>query len=164
MRSEGSLELSCTLQPEEGELQGQVYPGLGHVLLLMTPWTVACPVPLSMEFFRQEYWSGLPFPSPGDHPDPGIEPASPTLAGRFFTTEPPGKPHLGALCFKTGGASVCTAELAVLQICLQWTEVFPQLLPLEPAFSWAGGLYPVSLPGSPPCPAGASTSYFGRFG
>ena len=44
------------------------------------------------------------------------------------------------------------AELAVLQICLQWTEVFPQLLPLEPAFSWAGGLYPVSLPGSPPCP------------
>lgn len=48
MRSEGSLEPSCTLQHEEGGLQGQVYPGLGHVLLLMAPWTVACPVPLSM--------------------------------------------------------------------------------------------------------------------
>ena len=52
-------------------------------------------VPLSMEFSRQEYWGGLPFPSPGDLPDPGIEPtslASSALAGRFFTTEPPGKP------------------------------------------------------------------------
>ena len=49
--------------------------------------------PLSMEFFRQEYWSGLPFPPPGDLPDPGIEPVSPSaseLAGGFFTTEPPG--------------------------------------------------------------------------
>ena len=45
----------------------------------MTPWTVAHQVPLSMEFSRQEYWSGLPFPSPGDLPDPGIEPGSPTL-------------------------------------------------------------------------------------
>ena len=48
-----------------------------------------------MEFFRQEYWSGLPFPSPGDLPDPEIEPASPAspaLAGGFFTTVPPGKP------------------------------------------------------------------------
>jgi len=45
-----------------------------------------------MVFFRQEYWSGLPFPSPRDLPDPGIEPVSPSLAGRFFTTVPPGKP------------------------------------------------------------------------
>ena len=44
---------------------------------------------LSLGFRRQEYWSGLPFPSPGDVPDPGIKPASPALAGRFFTTEPP---------------------------------------------------------------------------
>ena len=59
----------------------------------VTPWTVACQAPLSMGFSRQEeYWSGLPFPSPGDLPDPGTEPASPVLAGRFFTTEPPGKP------------------------------------------------------------------------
>jgi len=45
-----------------------------------------------MGFPRQEYWSGLPFPSPGDHLDPGVKTASPALAGRFFTTEPPGKP------------------------------------------------------------------------
>ena len=57
-----------------------------------TLWTVARQVPLSMGFLRQEYWSGLPFPSPGDLPDPGIEPTSPTLAGGFFTTEPSGKP------------------------------------------------------------------------
>ena len=57
-----------------------------------TPWTVAHKVPFSMGFPRQEYWSGLPFPSAGDLPDPGIEPQSPALAGRFFTIEPPGKP------------------------------------------------------------------------
>ena len=47
----------------------------------------------SMGFFRQEYWNGLPLPSPGDLSGPGIEPASPALAGRFFTTELPGKPY-----------------------------------------------------------------------
>ena len=59
-----------------------------------TPRTVACQPPPSMGFSRQEHWSGLPFPSPGDLPDPGIEPASPvspTLVGRFFTTGPQGK-------------------------------------------------------------------------
>ena len=59
----------------------------------VTPWTVACQVPLSMEFPRLEYWGGLPFPSPGDLPNPGTEPASlgsPSSAGRFFTA-PPGK-------------------------------------------------------------------------
>ena len=56
------------------------------------PWTVTCQVPLSMGFPRQEYWSGLLLPSPGDHPDAGIGSASPVLAGGFFTTEPPGKP------------------------------------------------------------------------
>ena len=55
-----------------------------------TPWTLSHQAPLSMGFPRQEYWSGLPFPSPGDLPDPGIEPTSSSLAGRFFTTEPPG--------------------------------------------------------------------------
>ena len=52
---------------------------LGCVQLLATPWTVAHQAPLSMGFSRQEYWSGLPFPSPGDLPDTGIEPRSPTL-------------------------------------------------------------------------------------
>ena len=51
----------------------------------MTPWTVACQAPLSMGFPRQEYWSGLPFPSSGDLPDPGIEATSPVLVGGFFT-------------------------------------------------------------------------------
>ena len=59
---------------------------------LVTPWTVDHQAPLSMGFPRQEYWSGLPFPSPGNLPDPRTEPTSPALAGRFFTTEPPGKP------------------------------------------------------------------------
>jgi len=49
--------------------------------------------PLSMGFPRQEYWCSLPFPSPGHLPDPGIEPVTPSLAGRFFTTKPPGKPR-----------------------------------------------------------------------
>ena len=64
----------------------------------MTPWTVAHQAPLSMGFSRQEYWSGLPFPAPGDLPSPGIQPTSllsPALASGFFTTEPPGKPAAG---------------------------------------------------------------------
>ena len=66
---------------------------VGHVQLFASPWTVAHQAPLPMEFFKQEYWSVLPFPTPGDLPDPGIEPmslVSPALAGGFFTTEPPG--------------------------------------------------------------------------
>ena len=64
----------------------QLYP------TVVTAWTVAHQSPLSMEFSRQENWSKLLFPSPGDLPDSGIEPASPALAGGFFTTEPLGKP------------------------------------------------------------------------
>ena len=59
---------------------------------LATPWTVAHKAPLSMGFSRQEYCSELPFPSPGDVPTPGIKSMSPALMGRFFTSEPPGKP------------------------------------------------------------------------
>ena len=61
-----------------------------------TLWTIARQAPLSMQSFRQEYWSRLPFPSPGDLPNPEIEPAalvSPALTGGSFTAEPPGKPH-----------------------------------------------------------------------
>ena len=58
----------------------------------MTPWTVARQAPLSLEFSRQEGWSGLPFPSPGDLPDPGIEPGSPALQADSVPTEPPGRP------------------------------------------------------------------------
>ena len=59
----------------------------------MTPWAVAHQASVLMGFSRQEYWSGLPFSTPGDLPNPGIELASPALAGRFFTTVPPGKPN-----------------------------------------------------------------------
>ena len=65
---------------------------LSHVQLLLTPWTVACQAPRSLGFPRQEYWGGLPFPSPGGLPSPGTEPASPALAGGFFTTASLGKP------------------------------------------------------------------------
>ena len=65
---------------------------LSRVRLFVTPWTVAYQVPPSMGFSRQECWSGLPFPSPGDLPDPGIEPGSPTLQADALPSEPPGKP------------------------------------------------------------------------
>ena len=65
---------------------------LSRIWVFATPWTVAPQAHLSMGFSRQEYWSGLPVPPSGDLPDPGIKPMSPTLAGVFFTTEPPGKP------------------------------------------------------------------------
>ena len=59
---------------------------LSRVRLCETPWTVAYKTPPSMEFFREENWSGLPFPSPGDLPDPGIEPVSPALQADAFIT------------------------------------------------------------------------------
>ena len=65
---------------------------LTRVRLFATPWTVAHQAPPSMGFSRPEYWSGLPFPSPGDLPDPGIEPRSPALQADALTSEPPGKP------------------------------------------------------------------------
>ena len=76
-------------------IQGWLHLGLCacyvtcHVWLFVTPWTIAHQAPLSMELSRQEYWSGLPGPPPGDLPDPGIKPVSltsPAMAGRFFTT------------------------------------------------------------------------------
>ena len=63
---------------------------LNHIQLFVTPWTVACQAPLSMEFSRQEHWSRLPVPSPGNLPDPGVEPVfltSPEMAGKFFTND-----------------------------------------------------------------------------
>ena len=62
-----------------------VFQSLSHVWLFATPWSVACQAPLSLEFSRQEYWSGLPFPSPRYLPNPGIKPRSPTLEADFFT-------------------------------------------------------------------------------
>ena len=66
---------------------------LSRVRLFATPWTVAYQAPLSVGFSRREYWSGVPLPSPGDLPDPGIEPGSPALQADALLSEPPGKPH-----------------------------------------------------------------------
>ena len=62
----------------------------------MTPWTVARQAPLSMGLSRQEYWSGLPFPFPGDLPNPGIEPGSPAWQADALSSEPPGNSHQGS--------------------------------------------------------------------
>ena len=64
----------------------------------VTPWTVACQAPLSMEFSRQGYWSGLPYPPPGDLPNLGMEPRSPALQVDSLTSEPPGKPKKHICC------------------------------------------------------------------
>ena len=77
--------LTCKVSAEKVKVKS-----LSRVRIFATPWTVAHNAPLSMGFPRQEYWSGLPFPSLGNLPDPGMEPVSPALADRFFTTEPPG--------------------------------------------------------------------------
>ena len=84
-----TFALLCTIETKERYQ-------LSCVQLFAASWTVALPAPLSMGFPRQEYWSGLPFPSPGDLPDPGIEPmalVSPALARAFFATVSPGKPQ-----------------------------------------------------------------------
>ena len=85
----------------------------------MTPWTVACQAPRSLVFPRQEYWSVFPFPSPRSLPDPGTKPVSPALAGKFFTTEPPGKP-------------LCPHSFAFSGISHKWSYI----VLLEPNPSW----------------------------
>ena len=72
---------------------------LSRVRLFATPWTIAYQAPLSVGFSRQEYWSGLPFPSPGDLPYPGIKPRSPALWADALSSKPPGKPILTWLMF-----------------------------------------------------------------
>ena len=86
--------------------------------LFATLWTEAYQSPLSMAFLRQEYWSRLPFPSPGDLIDSGIEPASPALTGGFFTTEPP---HGGDLIPKVwGGATKIDTISKIITIWELW--------------------------------------------
>ena len=86
--SSGLCHLLCQ-QSQSLSSHAYMLSCFSHVWLFATPWTVAHQAPLSMGFSRQEYWSGLPFPPPGDLPKPGIEPIplmSSALAGRFFTT------------------------------------------------------------------------------
>ena len=75
-------------------LQVVVVGSVSHVQLFETPWTIVLQVPLSMGFPRQEYWIGLPFPTPGDLSNTGIKLPSSALAGGFFAAESPGKPML----------------------------------------------------------------------
>ena len=72
---------------------GHMYVMLCSNQLFVTPWTVACQASLSMGFSRQEYWTGLPFPSLGDLSDSRTEPASPALQADSLPFEPPGKPR-----------------------------------------------------------------------
>ena len=92
--------------PHQSESESEVTQSY---LTVCDPWTVAHQAFPSMGFSRQEYWSGLPFPSPGDLLDPGIEPRSPILQADTLTSEPPGKPLVSGILFKI-----------YLNICLTW--------------------------------------------
>ena len=83
----------------------------------MTPWTIAHQAPLCMGFPRQEYWSGLPFPFPGDLPDPGIEPMSPALTGGFFTSELSGKPQRRTAASAAAAAAAAKSLQSCLTLC-----------------------------------------------
>ena len=97
--------LSWLKKPRAPSLLKVKVKSLNRVRFLQPPWTIAYQAPPSMEFSRQEYWSGLPFPSPGDLPDPGIEPESPALQADALLSEPPGNPSLlGTLCSPTASA------------------------------------------------------------
>ena len=99
---------------------------------LQTPFTVAYQTPLSMEFFRQEYWSGQLFPSPGDLSNPGIEPRSPTLQEDSLPAKPQGKPK------NTGVGSLSL---------LQW--IFPTQEPNQGSPALQADSLPAELPGKP---------------
>ena len=107
---------------------------LSRVWLFATWWTVAYKASPSMGFSRQEYWSGLPFPSPGDLPDPGIEPGSPALQADALTSEPPGKPLAAAaakslqsyptLCDPIDGSPPGSSVSGILQArTLEWVAI-----------------------------------------
>ena len=96
----------------------------------MISWAVAHQAPLSMGFSRQEYWSELPFPSPGDLPDLEIEPRCPALAGVFCTTEPPGKPEQSMPKTVNRGATERPEEAS--SIVLSWRDSATLILQLSP--------------------------------
>ena len=105
-----------------------------NVWLFVTLWTIAYQAPLSMEFSRQEHWRGLPFSSPGNHPDPGIEPGSPALQGDSLPSEPPGKPYVFSSVrslshvqlFATPWTTACQASLSITDC-----QSLPKLMSIE---------------------------------
>ena len=107
---------------------------LCYVWLFVTSQSVAHQAPLSMEFCRQEYWSGFPFPTSGDLSDPGIEPTppeSPALAGRLFTTAPPGKPHIW-LSWPYFSSSWFPFAWRNFLVLIQWSSCHNAWIPLCP--------------------------------
>ena len=86
-----------------------------------SPWTIACQAPQSKELSRQGYWNGLPFPSPGDLPDPGIEPGSPTLQADSLPSEPPGK-LLGGRFLTTGPPAKSPVESSQEVFCMDRSQ------------------------------------------
>ena len=92
---------------------------LSRIQLFATPWTVAYQAPRSMEFSRQEYWSGLPFASPGDLPKPGIEPGSPAFQADALASEPPGgKPQIIHSYSEIGSLKL----LEMFKVCCKWKK------------------------------------------
>ena len=139
---------------------------LSHIWLFATLWTVACWTPPSVGFSRQEYWSGLPFPSPGDIPDPGIEPASPTLQADSLLSEPPRKPGPCLIGSYRGSPFCC---FSVTKMCPPLCEPmncsmtdFPVLHYLlqfaQTHVHWVGDATRPSHPLSPPSPPALSLS------
>ena len=143
---------------------GQIYHLVKYVLscfsgvrFFVAPWTVAHQAPLSMGFSRQEHWSGLPFPSPGDLPDPEIEPRSPTLQADALISEPPGtRPYL------TGASQLALTSLVAQTVkCLptmREAQVQSRVLPspadlpnpgIEPGFPTSEPPGKSAPPGSP---------------
>ena len=104
---------------------------LSCIWLSATPWTIAHQAPLFMGFSRQDYRSGLPFPPPGDLPNPGIKPeslASPALAGGFFTTAPPGNPNQNIPGLKTFDTSHCLLKKLLILRLYKALPMAPNLL------------------------------------
>ena len=104
-------------------MQESEMKSLSHVGLFATLWTVGCQASPSMGFSRQEYWSGLPFPSPEDLPDPGIEPRSPALEADALTSEPPGKPgSIPGAGRSTGEGIGYSLQYSWASIVVQWVK------------------------------------------
>ena len=109
---------------------------LSRVWLFVTPWTVAYQAPPSMGFSRQEYWSGLPLPSPGDLPDPGIEPGSPSLQADALPYELPGKPG------NEWSNAICSNMDGLRNYYTKWSKSYGKRqiswyhLPVEPKKKW----------------------------
>ena len=118
------LQMKCEVQ------------SLSRVRLFATPWTVACQAPLSMGFSRQEYWSGLPFPSPGDLPNPGIEPGSPALQADAFTLSHQGS--LSGIYTPAHTRARTRTRRPVRRIAIPWTSYRGQMV----AFSHLQQIFP----------------------